>query len=135
MVSASACAPVRAGRSLAAGARRAGRVSAPRLTRGDDIRRVLREGSSRRSRRVVLYVAPGAGPPRAACVTGRRVGGAVARNRARRLLREAWRTLWTRVEGDRDLVLVARGPFGRATAHDVTEEIEDLLAEAHLIRP
>ena len=58
----------------------------------------------------------------------------MARNRARRLLREAWRTLWSRVEGDRDLVFVARGSFGRATAHEVTEEIEDLLAKADVIR-
>jgi len=131
---AAACAPAQGGRSLDAAGRRAGRVSAPRLRHGDDIRRVLREGTSRRSGRVILYVAPGDGPPRAAWVTGRRVGGAVARNRARRLLREAWRTLWSRVEGDRDLVFVARGPFGRATAHEVTEEIEDLLAKADVIR-
>ena len=79
-------------------------------------------------------MAPGDGPPRAAWVTGKRVGSAVARNRARRLLREAWRVLWPRVREDHDLVLVARGPFGKARSPEVTEEIEDLLAQADLIR-
>ena len=79
-------------------------------------------------------MAPGTGPARAAWVAGRRVGGAVARNRARRLLREAWRALAPRVPEDLDVVLVARGPFGAARAPEVIEEIEMLFAEADLIR-
>ncbi len=134
MGSASACGPAPAGRSSRGDGGRAGRVSASRLRRSDEVRRVLRDGTSHRSGRVVLYVAPGDGSPRAAWVTGRRVGSAVARNRARRLLREAWRTLWTRVRDDHDVVLVARGPFGDAKAPELIEEIEDLLARADLIR-
>jgi ribonuclease P protein component len=80
-----------------------------------------------------VYVAPGHGPARAAWVTGRRVGGAVARNRARRLLREAWRALAPGVEEGHDVVLVARGPVGRARAPELTEEIEELLRRAGLI--
>jgi ribonuclease P protein component len=80
-----------------------------------------------------VYVAPGEGPARAAWVTGRRVGGAVARNRARRILREAWRALAPGVEEGHDVVLVARGPFGRARAPELTEEIEELLRRAGLI--
>jgi ribonuclease P protein component len=80
-----------------------------------------------------VYVAPGEGPARAALVASRRVGGAVARNRARRLLREAWRVLAPGVEEGHDLVLVARGPFGRARAPELIEEIEALLRRAGLI--
>jgi len=120
---------------LVAGDRRAGVGSAPRLRRSSDIRRVLREGVPRRSRRVVLYVAPGDGPSRAAWVTGRRVGGAVARNRVRRLFREAWRALNPEVAEGYDLVLVARGPFGDPKAPELTEEIEELLRRAGLIEP
>jgi ribonuclease P protein component len=61
------------------------------------------------------------------------VGGAVARNRARRLLREAWRTLSSGVAGGYDLVMVARGPFGVARASELTGEIEELLRQAGLI--
>jgi ribonuclease P protein component len=95
---------------------------------------VLRTGSSRTSERVVLYVAPGAGPPRAAWVTGKRVGGAVARNRARRLLRETWRSLAPRVREGHELVFVARGPFGDVRAPELTEEIEDLLRGIGVMR-
>jgi ribonuclease P protein component len=80
-------------------------------------------------------VALGDGPARAAWVAGRRVGGAVARNRARRLLREVWRDLAPLVVGGYDLVVVARGPFGRAKAPELAEEIEELLRQAGLIEP
>jgi ribonuclease P protein component len=66
-------------------------------------------------------------------VAGRRVGGAVARNRARRLLREAWWALAPGVEKGHDLVLVARGPFGDARAPELIDEIEGLLRRAGLI--
>jgi ribonuclease P protein component len=58
----------------------------------------------------------------------------VARNRARRLLREAWRQLWPRTTDGHDVVLVARGPFGPATAPDLVREIEDLLTRAGMMR-
>lgn len=84
---------------------------------------------------MVLYVALGDGPARAAWVAGRRVGGAVSRNRARRVLREAWRMLAPLVMEGYDLVMVARGPFGRAKAPELAEEIEELLRRAGLIEP
>lgn len=116
-----------------AGERRAGPGSALRLRRSKDIRRVLRAGPFRRSRRVVLYVAPGEGPSRAGWVTGKRIGGAVARNRVRRLLRESWLALAPKVEEGHDLVLVARAPFGRTRTPELIEEIERLFGEAGLI--
>jgi ribonuclease P protein component len=119
---------------LADDGRRAGPSSAPRLRRPRDITRVLRTGSPVRSSRVVLYVAPGAGSSTAAWVTGKHVGGAVARNRARRLLREAWRLLASRVSAGYELVLVARGPFGEAKASEVLEEVEGLLRRAGVMR-
>ncbi len=63
------------------------------------------------------------------------MGRAVARNRARRLLREAWRVLAAEVHEGHDLVLAARGPFGKASATELTEEMRTLLREAGLIGP
>ncbi len=47
-------------------------------------------------------------PSRVGVVTGRRLGGAVLRNRARRLLREAFRVHQPQLRQPLDLVLVAR---------------------------
>ena len=76
-------------------------------------------------RRVVLFVAPGAGG--VALVAGRKIGGAVRRNRARRILREAFRAVAPDGLGERDVVVVAREGIRGARAQDLTEEIGELL--------
>ena len=54
-------------------------------TSADRVARTLSSGQAFHGERVVVFVAPGAGS--AAFVAGRRIGGAVLRNRARRILR------------------------------------------------
>jgi ribonuclease P protein component len=79
-------------------------------------------------------LAPGMGRSRAAWVAGRRVGGAVSRNRARRLLREAWWALAPRVRDGYDLVMAARGSMEGVKAHGLIEELEGVLEEAGVLR-
>jgi ribonuclease P protein component len=55
------------------------------------------------------------------------VGGAVERNRARRILREAWRQVSSQVTGDFDAVLVAREAIRGATTQDLVSEMSELL--------
>ena len=112
---------------------RAGRGSAPRLRDTRDVARVLRSGRRLHSERVIVFLAPGAGPARAAWIAGRKVGGAVDRNRARRLLREAWWALGPRVRGGHDVVMVARRPMGDVKARDLIEEIEGVLQGAGVL--
>ncbi|HEX2030680.1 MAG TPA: ribonuclease P protein component [Actinomycetota bacterium] len=95
---------------------------------------MLRSGKGLRSDRVIVFVAPGEGPCRGAWVAGRRVGPAVVRNRARRLLRQAWWELWPRIDDGHDVVLVARSSLEGAGAPEVTEEIEGLLHRAGVMR-
>jgi ribonuclease P protein component len=98
------------------------------------VARVLRSGTRLPSERVIVFLAPGTGPPRAAWVAGRKVGGAVDRNRARRLLREAWWALGPRVREGHDVVMVARRPMGDVKARDLIEEIEGVLQGAGVLR-
>ncbi len=76
-------------------------------------------------RRVVVFLAPGTGS--LAVVAARRVGGAVERNRARRILREAWRQVSPQITDDADVVLVAREAIRGAMTHDLVAEMTDLL--------
>jgi ribonuclease P protein component len=88
-----------------------------RLSRSAEFDRVYRHGQAASSRELVLYAFPrtedpeGArqdGTPRLGVSVGRRVGGAVVRNKVKRFLREAF---WSRAEGLRDghdYVIVAR---------------------------
>lgn len=105
-----------------------------RSLRGPEIRELMR-GRPLRSRRVTLYLAPAPEAPRLAVVTGRAVGGSVRRNRARRIIREAWRALAPRLPEPADAVLVARPEIEGATTTDLIEEVEDVLARAGVIEP
>lgn len=93
--------------------------------RAADIRRVRQTGRNLRGRRVILWVAPG--PGRCAVIATRRVGSAVERNRARRILRAAWHAIEPAVRGTGDVVMVARPAIRGAKTQDLVAEMSGLL--------
>lgn len=88
-----------------------------RLTRSADFDRVMRNGRSHAGRDLVLYVFPRGGdePPRLGLSVSRKVGGAVDRNRVKRLLREAFALEADRLPVGADAVVIAR-PAARELA-------------------
>ena len=83
--------------------------------------------------RVILYVAPDSGKARAGFVVSKRVGGAVARNRARRILRAAWNSLAPSVAEGVDTVFIARDTIQGAKTQDLELEMRELLRRAGAI--
>lgn len=72
------------------------------------------------------------GPARVALSVGRRIGGAVVRNRVRRLLREAFRPLLPRLVTC-DIVVVARPDILGAGVEDLEKALADVAARAGLL--
>jgi ribonuclease P protein component len=107
-----------------------------RLTRSGEFDRVYRDGSSHATRYLVLY-----GFPRKADETdevrlgvsvSRKVGGAVDRNRVKRVLRETFWSLSDRLPPTHDFVLVARSEISdlleREGSAGVRSSVEEALA-------
>jgi ribonuclease P protein component len=121
---------------------RARRGKRNRLSRSADFDRVYREGRSHASRHLVVYAFPrsssGEEQPRLGVSVGRKVGGAVERNRMKRLLREAFWDAAEELPEGYDFVLVARpdaGELARERGEEgIAEALREVLAKAGLAK-
>ncbi len=105
-----------------------------RLRRTADVRRVFAEGRSWVHPLLVLIALPnGLGFSRVGVTASRRVGGAVQRNRAKRLLREAARHLYHQfADNGWDVMLVARAAILQAKEQQVEQALASVLRRAGL---
>ena len=105
-----------------------------RLTDNRQFQSVRKTGKSWAHPLVILGAATnGLAITRYGVTTSKQINGAVARNRARRLLRESVRRLHPGVQAGWDVVLVARGPLAASNCRAVCAAVERLLRQARLL--
>jgi ribonuclease P protein component len=109
-----------------------------RLSRSAEFERVYRQGRSKANRYLVLYAFPRAeddgaaerdAGPRLGLSVSRRVGGAVERNRVKRVLREAFWAEAERLPDTADYVVVARPDARELAERDGAHGMRLALAE------
>jgi ribonuclease P protein component len=102
-----------------------------RLSRSAEFERVYRQGRSTANRHLVLYTFPNpsAERPRLGLSVSRKVGGAVERNRIKRLLREAFARAEEELSPGQDVVVVARPQVGELAEREGLEGVNASLGE------
>lgn len=107
-----------------------------RLSRSGDFDRAYRNGRSHANRHIVLYAFPRAAATedededevRLGVSVGRRVGGAVERNKVKRAMREAFWSMSDRLTAGHDFVLVGRAGVADLVEREGTEGLRASIA-------
>ena len=96
------------------------------LNQNKDFRTLYYRGKSKVHPLLVTYVRKGrVQTSRVGITTSKKIGKAVQRNRCRRIIREAYRQLMPKIQGNYDIVFVAR----TKTAESTTAEIKDIMQQ------
>lgn len=107
-----------------------------RITRAIDFKRVRHLGKTYTHPLAVLKVAQGeAENSRVGIVTGKRIGNAVVRNRAKRRLRATFSEFLPFLLKPTDILVIAREPINNATPIELKNAVKQLLNRAELIGP
>ena len=99
-----------------------------------DFDRLYKKGRSVGDKYVVVFhIANGLPYTRKAFLASRKVGGAVVRNRARRLMKEGFRTIEKRVKTGKDVLLIARSTINDKKCAEVEDSIRKAFEKGGLI--
>lgn len=106
-----------------------------RLIRGSDFARIKKDGQRRVRGCLILNWSENSEVtrPRLGVITSKKLGNAVCRSRARRLMREAFRLHQFELRQDIDLILVARRSINELKRTDVQEVFLKLARDCGLV--
>ncbi len=107
-----------------------------RLRPRGEFERIRQNGRSWPHRFFVLIVLPRAercqAAPRIGVAAGKKLGGAVTRNRYKRQLRAAVRQVYPNIQRDVDVILIARAPIAEATVWQLVAALTETLQRARV---
>jgi ribonuclease P protein component len=101
------------------------------LTKPEQFTLVYNEGTTQKDRYLVLKTRPNQLDfSRYGISVSKRIGNAVVRNKAKRILREILRL--SLLSPGWDIILIVRGPAANSDYHQLSKSVADLLSRSHV---
>ena len=94
--------------------------------------RVFDKGKRYHGELLTAVIAKASGPAKLGIIVGHKYGGAIARNRIKRIIREAFRTIAKELSGGMDLVVMPREKAKRAKTQEMLTELSNIIHKAGL---
>lgn len=105
------------------------------LRRDSDFNAIYKKGKSVGDKFVVVFTRKNNLPyNRTAFLASKKVGNAVARNRARRLMKESYRSLCDQLVPGYDIIFIARNTINNSKCADVKKSIEAATRRAGILK-
>ncbi|MGI6176856.1 MAG: ribonuclease P protein component [Eubacterium sp.] len=105
------------------------------LRKKTDFDAIYKTGKSVGDRYVVVFAKPnGLGYRRTAFLASKKVGGSVERNRARRLMKESYRSLSENCKDNFDLIMIARAAINGKKCGEVEASLRSALKRAGALK-
>jgi len=102
------------------------------MSKKSDFEKVFTYGKSYSSRYVVIYIFKGL-PLKFGFIASKKIGNAVKRNRAKRLMREALRLNLYRLKKEYQMIFIARSFINNASLQDVEKSIINIWKKAGVL--
>jgi len=105
-----------------------------RLRKNEQFRKVFKSGKVFVGDKMVVYALENAlSYSRVGITVSRKLGGAVERNKLKRIVREAWRAREGQLRKGFDLVLVPRMKAKTGSFREIADELQQLLVKGNII--
>ena len=99
-----------------------------------DFNKLYKKGKSSGDKYIVVFhIANDFSYSRKAFLASKKVGGAVARNRARRLMKESFREVENDIKSGRDILFIARNSIKDASCKEVEKSMRKALSKGGLL--
>ncbi|WP_129599564.1 ribonuclease P protein component [Anaerophilus nitritogenes] len=106
-----------------------------RLRKNADFKKIYAKGNSVANRQlVVFYMKNNQVDNRIGFIASKKVGNSVKRNRARRLMKEAFRIYDQQIEKGYDLIFIARVNINDASYQEVEKSISHILKKSKILK-